>query len=267
MDKITTQRNYRIVKSNDLVQRSRYSLTEKEQKIILYLISLIKPDDTELQEYTFNLRDFCLICGIDPDEGKNFRNIREAIDSLKRKSFWILQGNDLVSVDWIAKARIHTKTSTATIRLDEDLKPYLLQLKDNFTAYELEYVLAMRGVYALRLYELLKSYAFVGHYEVSIGDLRDKLQLFKKDKDGNLKTDPDGNPIPLYPDFRGLRRRVIEPAIEEINQFTDITIKFEPVRAGRKTVKIDFTISQKDYIERCTSIEYRLERLPQTKES
>ncbi len=45
--KMMELRNYKVVKSNDLIQKSRFNLSLQEQKIILYLISKVKPEDTE----------------------------------------------------------------------------------------------------------------------------------------------------------------------------------------------------------------------------
>ena len=45
------ERNQLVVKHNALIQKTRYSLNTQQQKIILYLISKIKPDDDELKEY------------------------------------------------------------------------------------------------------------------------------------------------------------------------------------------------------------------------
>lgn len=63
-----------------------------------------------------------------------------------------------IIVRWISKARIAPKSGMIKIKLDDDMKPYLLQLRKKFTQYRLYYTLAMRSQYSIRLYELLKSY-------------------------------------------------------------------------------------------------------------
>ena len=50
---LAEERNQLVVKHNSLIQKTRYSLSTQQQKIILYLISKIKPDDDELKEYDF----------------------------------------------------------------------------------------------------------------------------------------------------------------------------------------------------------------------
>ena len=57
-------RDYKVIKYNDLIQKTRHQLSMQEQKIVLYLISKIKPGDTELTDYKFDVAEFCEICGI-----------------------------------------------------------------------------------------------------------------------------------------------------------------------------------------------------------
>ena len=57
-------KDQRVVKSNDLIQKSRFDLSLQEQKIILYLISQITPYDEEFKLYEFSITDFCKILAI-----------------------------------------------------------------------------------------------------------------------------------------------------------------------------------------------------------
>lgn len=232
MDNIAKDRGYLVVKSNDLIQRTRYNLNPREQKIILYLISKIKPEDDSFKEYSLDITEFCRICGINIDGGRDYQAVRDTVQGLRDKSFWIQTETAEILCSWINKVTIQKFTSTITIRLDEDLKPYLLQLKDNFTAYELEYSLALHGKYTLRLYEMLRSYAYQGKWVVSLSAIREKLDL--------------GDKYTLYAAFR---RRVIEPAIDEINTYTDLKVTVLPQKQGKTIVGLTFTIIKKKYID------------------
>ena len=59
---IEKERYYLVVKSNDLIQKTRYSLSTQEQKVLLYLVSKRKPDDNDFQAYCFNLKHLCESC-------------------------------------------------------------------------------------------------------------------------------------------------------------------------------------------------------------
>ena len=83
------KQTYNIVKSNDLIQKSRFDLTLSEQKIVLRLIQMIQPQDEEFKYYSFDIQEFCDICGIDRLSGGNYAYIKNTIQKLRDKSFYI----------------------------------------------------------------------------------------------------------------------------------------------------------------------------------
>jgi plasmid replication initiation protein len=220
-------RGYNIVKQNDLIQKSRFNLSMQEQKIILYLISKINPEDSEFKLYEFKIREFCEVCGIESESGKNYSMLKNTIINLINKGFWVETNGEYVSMNWIEKARINPKSGTIKIRLDDDMKPYLLELKEKFTIYSLYFTLAMKSKYSLRIYELLKSYQNLGKCEFKIDQLKNILYA------DNYK---------LFSDFK---RYVIDIAVREINNYGDISTSYELERQGRKVHKIKFTIQPK----------------------
>ena len=246
MQALEQQRNNLVVKSNQLIQRTRYSLSEKEQKIILYLISKIMPEDDELKRYTFSLSDFCRICGVDdnPQHGSNYSYVKQCLQNLHDKSFWVKEPDGKERLySWIKEAEIDG--SIITVELDQKLKPFLLQLKGNFTQYELEYTLAMRGKHPIRIYELLKSYAELGGYDISVSDLRSKLMIDEK----------------AYPEFKEFKRKVLNNSLREINTYTDLDVSVSTIRTGRCITDLHFTIKKKDYCQRIDAISDRDTRL------
>lgn len=223
-------RNYPVVKSNYLIQKTRYDLSLAEQKLILHLIQLIEPKDDDFKTYYFSIRDYCKICGIDYDNGKNYKNIKHALKTLSDKSFWMERENGReVLMRWIDKVEIDHRKGVIDIKLDKDLKPYLLQLKTFFTKYNYLYVMTMKSQYSIRLYELLKSYENIQGIIYEVTELRKLLNL----------TD---DVLPRWVDFK---RFVIEQAVKEINQFTDIKIKYDPIKRGRSVFEVAFHIKTK----------------------
>lgn len=223
-------KQYQVTKSNKLIQKTRYSLTLQEQKILLYIVQKVKPTDTEFETYLFSIREFCDIAGINYSNGKNYTNIKKAILGLKNKSFWFtMPDGSEVTMDWIAKAKISPDKSTIEVRLDDDLKPYLVELKDFFVSYKFYYVMTMKSQFSIRLYELLKSYENLGKVAFKIETLKDRLDLL-----------PD-----KFSQWNDLKRFVIEKAINEINLLTDLNVEYEPIKEGRSVVKVKFFISEK----------------------
>ena len=229
LEQIKNNRDYYVVKNNDLIQKSRYSLGTQEQKIILYLISKIQPDDDKLKLYEFKITEFCEVCGIEKDSGQNYASLRNAIQNLSDKSMWVTindHGRQTL-VRWIEKPYIDPHSGTIEIKLDEDLKPYLLQLKENFTQYSYLYILAMRSKYSIRLFEILRSYMNLRKWTVDLDDLRVRLSAESYSRNFDFV------------------RKVIDTALVEINKYSDITVTPKYIKKGRKVNQIEFTIKQK----------------------
>ena len=128
---------------------------------------------------------------------------------------------------WIQRAIINDESGIMQIKFDELLEPYLFQLKKNFTQYEFYNVLAMKSQYSIRLYEILRSYEYKHSIEFNIYELKEKLM---------------GEHYERYQDFR---RRVLDVAVKEILDFSDINVTYEAIKEGAKYSKVLFTIYRK----------------------
>lgn len=227
---LRSSREMEIFKHNDMLQKGRHELSLQEQRCVLFAISKIKPEDTVFQEYTFELADFYKLCGL---QKESYTELKAILIGLKQKTWWVETSPGIEStVSWFNKVRTSKKSGTVTVRFDDDMMPYLLELtKDKFyTHYQLKYILPMKSQYAIRLYELLKSYQR-NNYEWFFEIEQLKKQL-------NCEN---------YKDFYDFRRRVIEPAISEINEFTDIKIACDTVKEGRKVSRVVFyMVGKKD---------------------
>lgn len=233
--KILERRCYKVVKHNDIIQKTKFKMSAIEQKTVAFLISLIKPkefysDGKQPLEYEFDIKDYCKICGIDYEGGKNYRTVRETLKSLRDRSINVTlpDGAD-TSISWINKYWTHKGTGRAKIRFDDDMAPYLFELRENTTRYELLNILPMKSKYSIRLYEICRSWEGIHRKQYDLQELRKMLGL--------------ENELVRYPDFR---RKVIEVAKKEINEYTDLDVDFDTLKKGKKVVAIVFYIKRKD---------------------
>lgn len=244
---IATKREYLVVKGNELIQQNRFELSLPEQKTIAFICSMIKPVDALDRakgvpyqlDYEFNIRDYCKVCGIDYDNGKNYADVKVTLKRLRDRSMWVtLDNDDETVVGWLDRVTTNKRSGIAKVRIDDRLAPYLFDLGQKFTQYQLYNILAMKSAFSVRIYELMKSYAF------------QKSKTFEVDELKRLLMVED---VKSYKDFSLFRAKVLEKAQEEINELTDLNIYFEPILKGRKTVKVKFRIDQKNAIERLMS--------------
>lgn len=225
-----------VNKSNELIQQSRFNLSLQEQRIILYLISHITPYDQDFKLYEFNIQDFCKVCGIDSEGGQSYRDIKAAIKSIADQSIWIhLDEDEETLLRWIEKPYINKNSGTIRIRLDEDMKPFLLNLKKNFTSYELIFTLRFKSKYSIRLYELIKSI----HYR----QLEEYERIFTLDELRRLMG------AETYTTYQTFKTRALNMAVSEINLYSDTTVQYVPLKKGRAVNAIKFIIRSKDTME------------------
>lgn len=223
--KVQSDRQMQVYKRDDMIQKGRHELSLQEQRCVLYAISKIKPEDSIFEAYTFELAEFYNMCGL---QGGSYTELKAILKGLSDRSWWATiddKGTESL-VRWFSTLRTNQKSGKVTIKFHEDMMPYLLELSKQerfYTHYELQYILPMKSQYAIRLYELLKSYQ-KNNYE----------WFFEVD---TLKKLLNCENYTRFPDFR---RWVIEPAVAEINEFTDIKIAWEPIKQGRKVVRVSF---------------------------
>jgi len=236
-NKLSETRNHLVVKQNDLIQKSRHQLTLQEQKIVLYLISKIKPNDSDFIEQKFSVAEFCRVCGLDDDSGGNYAYIKNTLKSLRDRSIWVtLDDGSETTLAWVNKVTMNKRSGLVRLRLDEDMKPYLLKLQGDFTQYNLIYTLAMRSQYSVRLYELLKSYQYKKIFTVDIEKLKQLLFAETYTRNPNFK------------------QKVLDVAVKEINRLSDIWVTYELIKEGRKVSDVEFRIHQKDIGDRLDSL-------------
>ena len=115
------------------------------------------------------------------------------------------------------------------IKFADEVLPLITMLEKHFTSYELQQVASLKSIHAIRLYELLIQYRTVGKLEISLSDLRLKLGI------------ADGK----YPTMNNFKARVLDVGIQQINEHSDITAKYEQVKQGRTITGFTFTFKQK----------------------
>lgn len=228
-EQVNYERSLKVYKRNDMVQQARISLTVQEQRIILYAITKVKPSDSVFQEYQFDIKDFYDVCGLSDD---SYNNLRDMMMALKKKPWWLkLDDGSESAVSWIEVCRPDKKSGKVTIAFHRDMMPFLLELAESgefYTSYNLKYILPMRSQYAPRLYELLKSYQ------------KNNVEwFFELD---SLRYLLNCENYTRWPDFK---RRALDPAVEEINKYTDLKVTYNAETQGRKVVRVIFWFKNK----------------------
>jgi len=215
-------RSRSVVKSNKLIQSS-YTLTLQEARIVLLLSSMVNRAEDEFKIYRIKAKEFAEFIGIKNNK-RIYSQLLEVTRRLRKRSLLIKEGNTVLEVGWLASSKYFLNEGYVELEFSKNLKPYLLQLKNRFTKYQLENVLRLKSSYSIRLYELSKQWLKLKTQKIEIGELRNVLGV-------------DDKKYTLYGDFK---RRVLMPAQREINEKTDISLTLTEIKKGKKVVMIRF---------------------------
>jgi len=151
-------------------------------------------------------------------EELNDTKVRIVTDKVKFSSNWCS------SVSWISESN----SKTLKLNIDPDLKEHLMNFsKDKpFSLSYFNMVTKVKSSYGKRIYTILSQYKKSGRFIIAT----EKLSQI-------LKTE---NKYSKYSDFK---RRVLEPALKQINKETDISFKYEELKKGGKVVNLKFIIT------------------------
>ena len=235
-----------IVKHNKLIE-ANYKLTLQEQKLILTLAREITKEDNNFKKCVFTVEQLSDILGL--EKKGYYSELKEITKSLISRVIQIKEPDGLLQVSWLNSAKYYDNKGTIELSFSNDLKPYLLQLGNHFTKLEFNQIVSLNSVYAIRIYELCKQYQKLGERTAELQELRSILAIERKE----------------YPFYANFKVKVLSVAEREINEKTDISIKFEEIKTGRKITAIKFLISAKKEIKAIKNKEI-IENIEEVKE-
>ncbi len=134
------------------------------------------------------------------------------------------RGQKKVQINWLSKAEYYAGEGTVSLWFTSHIAPHLLQLKSQFTTYQLAQASALRSIYSWRLLELLSQYASTGWRQIPIDEFCHAMEATEKQREN----------------FAAIRRRIIEPAVKELTEKDGWLIEWQPIKAGRRVAAIRF---------------------------
>lgn len=222
-----------VTKTNSLVQAS-YKLDLFEQRLVLLAIVEAREEKTLITSETVIKVDVKRYADrFNLDLKNTYSSLKKAVKSLFNRQFTYMAFEPLDDVPiiftsrWVSK--IGYKNGAVYLQFAQDIIPLITRLESEFTKYDLEKVAGMTSIYAVRIYEMCSQWKTVGKFHVSLQDLRFYLDLAH-----NELTRIDN-----------LRRKVIDVAVAQINEFTELNLKYTSVKDGRSIIGFDFKFTVK----------------------
>jgi hypothetical protein len=216
-----------VVQHNAMVNAG-FTMSALEMRCFLAMISRIGRDDTALPVCRIPVRELC-----GESSSKNVYTEVRAMTERMASRFLLLEvlgpnGERLKEPDIKNRPLMGAidylkREGVVEAVFNEHLRPYLLELKNNFTKAQLSQLLKLKRPASHRIYWLLREYAAFGKRTVSLGELRHVLGLRDEYADR----------------FDHFRTRVLDPAQEELAH-TDLPFTYELLKQGRVITEIRF---------------------------
>src|ERR1700741_3650469 len=240
------QPNYQaVVWQHNGITNTRYKLTARQQKLLLYAIAMIDPGAEEFGRIKISVRDFAELTGLQTDD--LYRELRETAIAIREQPLVV---DHVLEPGTKKPMRRHSSwfeyvDETATgdgyvaVKFVSWLKPYLLQVRREFFQFRLGFALDLKSEYSIRLYQYLNRWEFAKRRSITVDQLRLEIGATEIDRKGNIVR------INLE-QYKHLKSRALNPAVKEINRETDLTVSYSETKFPRsKAVQsISFTINK-----------------------
>jgi plasmid replication initiation protein len=229
-----------VVKDNSLINAS-YTLGLVEQRLILLAIIEARETGKGIDAETFlEIHAQHYADRFHVDVKNTYAMLSDAVMTLFNRQVTYMTIDEKRNkpekrvVRWVSGISYVEGAGVVKLRFAPEIVPLITRLEQNFTSYELMQV-ANLNLYATRLYELLVSWRSAGKTPIiEINEFRSKLGLTETE----------------YKAMGDFKKRVLDPAIKQINKHTDITMKVEQHKTGRSITGFSFKFSQKAKIEK-----------------
>lgn len=226
---MTYNSDHYTVAANDII-RGKQSMTLQTARLIRLLITQVVKEDKDLKTYVCKISKLAEFLNI--PSSNLYRDIREICDCAMKSVVYIGTGNPKEPwkmFHWLDTAE-YDGNGVITLKLSEKIKPYVLELEKWFTQYQLKNILEFNSYYAIRLYEIIKC------EDGSTGGMKSELEFEIEELRQYFDCENK------YIRISQFKEKVIEVAVREINDKSDIYIIPTYKKTGRAITSVSFEI-------------------------
>ena len=259
---ISDQRNYYACMSNELIQKTTYTMTAQQYDLLMYIIGMVQPTDEPGKTYSFTLKEFCLLCNKDYKNGWYYVSIKSDLKSIADTSVYVPIGankrgkTEYDLLRWFRRVKVDDG-GNYSVSFDTTMYPHLYNLVEKYAMIQRKYVLPLSTFGAKRLYCFLRSFLLTRKEEIALRlecnswdmDVRESQKEIEEEskttRTFSVEEIRREMAVDGYEKYYDFNRYVLQKACEEINRFTDIEISCIGKTSkgnGRSITHIAFTM-------------------------
>lgn len=237
-------RQARIRQANALA-KSGQELDLNEKRLLLLTMARIKSNDTELLTHKISMKELAVHLGDNP-----YARAERAARGLLRRLVYILTENGgfrefqwTTVAEYVPAESSETGESYVKIRLNEELAPLLLELRERYNTISLLDIVPMESFNGQRLYEILWHDSHGGDKKVltyNVADLKFSMGMRVLEQKGSRKVWTE-----KYKAWRDFRK-MLERAAGEFEAHGRLRFSFDAIRQGRAIQQVRFHLSLVD---------------------
>lgn len=227
---VEKMQKYIVTKPNEFVKNVPYPrLTVIQNRIFCFMIALVEPSDDKFKEVNFNTKLFSQIFGM---HSRSSTVIKKAILGLRGNPVFAEINPEVkgsVALTW-CHVYIEEETGIIRLRLDEELGRFFLHVdpKKGFIRYPLYEIMNLNCKYSFWFYDQFKLGMTIGKRNLPLDYIKKQLSL------------------PSSYDAKYIKKKIINPVMDDLNEHTDLDIKYSTVKRGNRVEGYHFTFKYKN---------------------
>lgn len=232
--KMNLTASYQVIMQNDLVKAAPVNaMSLNALKLLRTTIMNVVKEDSDFRTYHVTVQEFAKL--LDISKSNLYREMNSITDELMDARITLKHNNGTTEkFHWVDYCKYDA--GHLTIRLHEELKPYLLGLSQLYTQYVLSDILKMKTPTSIRMYELITEGMKQGkpyngkpaYVKLSVAAIKEATNTTDK-----------------YQQFGMFKKRIIDKAIEEINAYTSYFVRYTIDKPSRQIVGFCFEVFDK----------------------
>ena len=239
----------KVVEHNALIQ-SVAKMQKTALKMFELAVSCIDTEEPPKNNTVYLLKSE-LFKFFEVSSSSKHSQFKEAVNYMQKQAFFNIKADKKLGIEYesivpIPYVKWNDYNDEVTIRFDQAIMPYLIDLKAEFTQYKISELQKLNSKYSIILYRWLSmNYNQYEHYSVKGGRRADQVEAYRNPSIKVKELREITDTINEHQHFPHFETRVLKKAIEEINAHTSFNVTYEKKKAGRSIDSIVFHIEKK----------------------
>ncbi|MCU0470016.1 MAG: replication initiation protein [Arcicella sp.] len=213
---------FRVIKGNPLIE-AKFELTPIQTKLFLFLLAKLDTSKANFEPMIVVVKDFQKFIGTKGDSLYN--HLKKEVEKMIGKRVYYKDDKVELNSSLISGYLYLENEGAFLVEFPSLLKPFLLQLKENFTVIDIRNILGLDSSYAMRFYEICKEKERFKTFQYTVSEIKEMFAIENK-----------------YKNYFDFKVKIIIQARNELQENSELYFDFEEIKQGKKVVAIRFTV-------------------------